>query len=63
MTNDAPSTATATLAMHPHAFAVVVLERPADQRFTADVAADPDIEPAMVAAMLRGIAFQIDGRA
>lgn len=57
-----PSTAEATLAMHPHAFAVIVLERPATQDFAADVAAESGLPAELLAAMLRGIAYQLDGR-
>lgn len=57
------TTAEATLQMHPHAFAVIVFERPADARFTVDMVAANDVSDDMIAAMIRGIAsqFTFDG--
>lgn len=54
------STSEATLAMHPHAFAVLVLQRPADERFSVDMAHDHDVDPRMVLAMLRGIVVKME---
>ena len=54
-----PTTAEVTLQRHPHAFAVIVLERPADERFGVDMVASNDVSDETIVAMIRGVALHV----